>query len=199
MVPGALLVGENHDLEWVAGGMAVVRQGLDHLYGAHNAQGAVIFASQGHGIGMGAHGDGRQRRIGTGPAANDVAGGVDAGFEAGPAHQVHGVGAAGDVGRGESQPVHAVGSLAEAAQLFQHAVQSGGVDRVEWHKRSPYLWSLGDLFQPGGNTIGPSRSSSHRAGVAGLPPSFNGRWILEDGPGFHHGHLLLRRRTSQRT
>ena len=45
VVPGALLVGEDHDLQWVAGGMAVVRQGLDHLYGAHNAQGAVIFAS----------------------------------------------------------------------------------------------------------------------------------------------------------
>ncbi len=81
----ALLVGEDGHGHGVAGAAAGVVQRADRLERAEHAELAVVLAAGGHGIGVRAHHDGRQRQ-GAGPLAEDVAHLVDAQGQAGLAH-----------------------------------------------------------------------------------------------------------------
>ena len=55
---GALLVGVNQHLYGVACGHFVVQEGLDAFDGGDDAEGAVVFAALGNGVGVGTHADG---------------------------------------------------------------------------------------------------------------------------------------------
>ena len=83
---------------------------------------------------MGAQGDGGAGVVGPGAAADNVAGGVNAGGHAGLAHQPDGVLAAGDVGGGKGQPIHPIGGFPELAQFVQGAVETRGVDGERGHR-----------------------------------------------------------------
>ena len=126
---GALLVGEHDGLYGMAGRRGLFSaQRLHDFDGPHHAEGAVVLAAQGDGVGVGAQGDGREGVDGPGFAPDDVAGGVDAHVQPGLAHQVHGVLAALHVGRREGEAVHSLRRLAELSQFVEGLVQARSVD-----------------------------------------------------------------------
>ena len=126
---GALLVGEHHNFQWVAGGSTGIGQSLDDLDGGDDAQRAVVLAAGGNGVGVGPQHDGRQRRAAavaiTFRAADDVAAGVDADGHTGGLHQLHYVAAAGHVKLGKGDALHPEFVLADLAQRGQVVVQTG--------------------------------------------------------------------------
>ena len=144
----AFLVLPHHDFERAARGDARLVQRRHHLDRAQRTEVAIEVAAVGDGIDVRAEEHRRQRILRPGPPSEDVAGGVDARLQPGAFHQLHHVGASGDVGIGVRDAAHAIGESPaggppEDAEFFEVLAKARGV-----HARRGRLAERGQRERP---------------------------------------------------
>ena len=128
----AFLVLPHHHFERAARGDARLVQRRYHLDRAERTQVAIEVAAVGDGIDVRAEEHRGQGILRPCPPSEDVAGSVDARLQPGAFHQLHHVGASGDVGIGVCDAAHAVGKgpagwPPEDAEFFEVLAKPRGI------------------------------------------------------------------------
>src|SRR5690348_16644709 len=117
----------------MSSGHVLIVQCVHDFDGGHGAEIAIEVAAAGHGVNVRAEEDGFKRAVTAGANGGYIAGGINAGVEAGGAHQAHGVFTTGDVGvriRNATDTVGkgAAGRAAVYAKTFEALLQASSID-----------------------------------------------------------------------
>ena len=122
------------EFQWVPRADAPGSEALDEAEPGERAEIAVEVAAARDRINMGAEENRRERRLGSGAAAEDVPGWIDPRSKPGRTHQTHDVVASGDVGIAVGDAAHAgseaaAGRTPEHAELLDALAERCGIDR----------------------------------------------------------------------
>ena len=166
----AFLGGPDDHLERMTRADVGARERLDRAERRERAEVAVEVAAARHRVDVRAEQDRRQRRLEAVAAREDVAGGIDARFEAGRAHQADDIRPAGDVRVRIGDAADAVGERA-ARGPAERAERLQSVAATQPDRREP-VSSAQTRVGPGWQGLSlPSRDSSGRYAWTGRPSS----------------------------